>query len=121
MAEPEIDLPFYDTVEVDGLTFAVTHTHIGVRTQEDWMQVVADTARQYAEEPVVGIGGHTHQVEDEKFELFEDADIEGSTVRVLNPGSATGADPADRATMMTAEVADGDLRDVTLHEVADSD
>jgi predicted phosphodiesterase len=34
---------------------------------------------------------------------------------VLNPGSATGADPADTATMMTVEAGDGDI-DVTVHE-----
>jgi putative phosphoesterase len=114
--DEDLDLPFYDTVEVDGLTVAVTHTHIGVRTKEDWMRVVADTAAQYAEEPYVGVGGHSHVVEDEEFELFEEAEeVDGPTVRVLNPGSATGADPADEATMMTAEVEDGEF-DVTLHE-----
>ena len=55
-------------------------------------------------------------IEDEEFELFEEAEeFDGPTVRVLNPGSATGADPADRATTMTADVEDGEI-DVTLHE-----
>jgi len=36
-------------------------------------------------------------------------------VRLLNPGSATGAAPASRTTMYTATVADGDV-DVALHE-----
>jgi hypothetical protein len=34
---------------------------------------------------------------------------------VLNPGSVTGADPADRATMLTVDVEDGELA-VDLHE-----
>jgi predicted phosphodiesterase len=49
--------------------------------------------------------GHTHAVVDDT--------VDG--VRLLNPGSATGAAPADRTTMMTAEVTDGDLS-VALHE-----
>lgn len=117
MEAADVDLPFYDTVTVDGVTFAVTHCHIGVRSAADWKQVVADVATSYGEEPFVGVGGHTHDVVDEDFELFEAVDeIDGPTVRVLNPGTATGADPADEATMMTADVVDGELRDVTVHE-----
>jgi hypothetical protein len=36
-------------------------------------------------------------------------------VRLLNPGSATGARPATRTTMLTVTV-DGDTVDVTVHE-----
>jgi len=35
--------------------------------------------------------------------------------RLLNPGSATGAAPADGATMLTAAVGDGDL-EITVDE-----
>ena len=76
---------------------------------EQWADAVADTARARGwnepGETVVGIGGHTHVVEDTVH----------NEVRVLNPGSVTGADPAERATMMTVAVADGEF-DVTLHE-----
>lgn len=51
------------------------------------------------------MGGHTHEVEDTEFE----------GIRVLNPGTATGAAPADRATMYTVTVNENAL-DVTLHE-----
>ncbi|MFB6127180.1 MAG: metallophosphoesterase family protein [Halolamina sp.] len=88
------------------------------RRRPDPRGLAADRRRRrHAVRPgaVVGVGGHTHAVEDERFELYQDVDIEGPTVRVVNPGSATGADPAERPTMMTAEVADGAV-DVTLHE-----
>jgi putative phosphoesterase len=38
-------------------------------------------------------------------------------VGLLNPGSVTGAAPAERTTMMTAAVADGAV-DVTVHELS---
>ena len=107
---------------VDGVTFVVTHGTLNpveqavaqtdgmVMTRVDWLNAIADTARARTrtwthDDTVVAIGGHTHRVEDEVHE----------GVRVLNPGSATGADPAETATMMTVEVVDGDV-DVTVHE-----
>ena len=76
---------------------------------EEWASAIADTARARGRtEPgdtVVGVGGHTHVVEDTVHE----------GVRVLNPGSVTGADPAERATMMTVRAEDGAV-EVTLHE-----
>lgn len=90
-------------VELGGVTFVVTHGT--VRSREDWFDAVAGAAREHGGNPVVGVGGHTHRVEDEVYE----------GIRVLNPGSVTGADPAERATMLTVTVEDGDL-DVTVHE-----
>ncbi|MFB6220045.1 MAG: metallophosphoesterase family protein [Halolamina sp.] len=76
---------------------------------DEWADAVADTARvrtrRWDGEGVVGIGGHSHEVEDRVHD----------GVRVLNPGSVTGADPADRATMLTVEADNGEV-DVTLHE-----
>ncbi|WP_440990826.1 metallophosphoesterase family protein [Haloarchaeobius baliensis] len=103
MADPDIDLPSIASVELGGVTFVVTHGT--VRSMEAWYDTIAETAREHADEPRVGIGGHTHRLEDEVHD----------GVRVLNPGSVTGADPATDATMLTAEVADGEL-DVTVHE-----
>ncbi|MCO8245245.1 MULTISPECIES: metallophosphoesterase family protein [unclassified Haladaptatus] len=117
-ADPnDIDLPPVASVEVDGLTFVVLHGIINpveravsssegvVMNRDDWLNAIADTTRARADEPMVGIGGHTHQVED----TVHDG------VRLLNPGSATGVGPDVDATMMTVEVTDGEL-DVTLHE-----
>jgi len=100
--DPRIGLPERAVVEFGGVTFVVLH---GTGSKRDWADRVATIVREAADEPRVGVAGHTHRVFDEV--------IGGA--RVLNPGSATGAAPADRATMLTVEVADGEL-DVTVHE-----
>lgn len=116
---PDIDLPAVASVAVNGVVFVVSHGIVNfvqravsnpegvVFDRDDWLDAIADTTRARAdtEEPIVGIGGHTHQVEDETHD----------GVRVVNPGSATGVGPADgTATMMTAEVTDSGV-DVTVH------
>jgi predicted phosphodiesterase len=53
----------------------------------------------------VGVAGHTHEV----------VDTAHRGVRLLNPGSATGAAPAERTTMLTVDV-DGGTLSVTVHE-----
>ncbi|MEF8779496.1 MAG: metallophosphoesterase family protein [Haloferacaceae archaeon] len=115
-----IGLPAVADLSVEGITFVVTHgtlnpveaavySHDGmVLREEDWANAIADTtrarARAWDDESVIGIGGHTHRIEDRVHE----------GVRLLNPGSATGAEPADEATMLTVVVDDGAV-DVTLH------
>lgn len=120
-ADPvDIDLPAVASVTTDGVTVVVSHGMVNfveravsssegvVFGRDDWLDAIADTARARADtdEHLVGVGGHSHEVEDETHD----------GVRVLNPGSATGVGPAEgTATMMTAEVTDGELT-VTLHE-----
>ncbi|EFW93107.1 putative phosphoesterase [Haladaptatus paucihalophilus DX253] len=117
-ADPnDIDLPSVASVDIAGVTFVVVHGIVNpveravsssegvVMNRDDWLDAIADTARARSDEPVVGIGGHTHEVED----TMHDG------VRLLNPGSATGVGPDTEATMLTVEVVDGDL-DVTRHE-----
>ena len=119
-ADPgSLDLPSVGSLTGGGVTFVVSHGMVNfveravsssegvVFDRDDWLGAVADTARARADtdKPVVGVGGHTHEVEDETHD----------GVRVLNPGSATGVGPASgTATMMTLEVADGDTA-VTVH------
>ncbi|WP_458208519.1 metallophosphoesterase family protein [Haladaptatus sp. NG-SE-30] len=118
-ADPnDIDLPPVASIEIEGVTVVVVHGIVNlveravfssegvVTSREDWLNTIADVTRCRADEPMVGIGGHSHDVED----TVHDG------VRLLNPGSATGVGRADGATMMTAEVAEGDLS-VTVHEV----
>ena len=106
-----------DAAEVGDVTFivhrgeaspverAVYHAAEGiVKQREDWLDAVADVASARAKDSVVGVAGHSHEVEDEVHD----------GVRVLNPGSSTAAAPAEKATMMTAAVQDGDV-EVTLH------
>ena len=116
-----IGLPAVADVTVDDVTVVVTHgtlNHVEaavyghdamVLSEDDWLAAIADTARARTRtwdgQNVVGIGGHSHEVVDEGYE----------GVRVLNPGTATGANPDDDPTMMTVDV-DGDEIDVTLHE-----
>jgi len=123
-ADPaEVPLPAVASTAVGGVAFVVSHGEVNpveravvhraegiVKHRDDWLDAVADVARTRAavadlDAPLVGVAGHSHEVEDEVHE----------GVRVLNPGSATAAGPAERATMMTAEVADGEV-DVTVHE-----
>lgn len=101
--DPPIGLPERVVVEFDGVTFVVLH---GTGSKRDWAARVATAVREAADEPRVGIAGHTHKVFDRV--------IDGA--RLLNPGSATGAAPADRPTMLTVRTADGEI-DVTVHEV----
>lgn len=100
--DPDLGLPDVATVDLGGVTVVVTH---GTGSTRGWADRVVRTARDAADEPRVAVAGHTHEV----------VDVERDGVRLLNPGSATGAAPADRTTMLTADVADGDLA-VTVHE-----
>jgi putative phosphoesterase len=98
-----IELPSVASVSIEEVSFVVTHGTVGSR--DAWLDTVVETVCEHALEPRVGVGGHTHRVEDD----VHDGE------RVLNPGSVTGAAPAERATMLTATVADREV-DVTVHE-----
>jgi len=99
--DPRIGLPDRATVELGGVTFVVTH---GTGSRRGYEDRVATIVREEAGADAVGVAGHTHEV----------LDTTHGGVRLLNPGSATGAAPANETTMMTATVADGKL-DVTVH------
>ncbi|WP_396611539.1 metallophosphoesterase family protein [Haloferax sp. S1W] len=93
---PSVNLPYVDIIEVGGLTFVVTH---GAGTRTGYASRVAQTVRDAAGRDAIGIAGHIHEVVDEV--------VDG--VRVLNPGTATAANPSDEATMMVGTVEGGDL------------
>ena len=101
--DPQIGLPERATVELGGVTFVVIH---GTGSQRGWADRVARAVREEADSRAVGVAGHTHELTDTAYE----------GVRLLNPGSVTGASPASRPTMMTATVEDGTL-DVAEHEL----
>jgi len=102
--DPEIGLPSVATVELGGVEFVVTH---GTGSPGGWEQRVADTVREHADtDDPVGVAGHTHQQVDTVHE----------GIRLLNPGSVTGAQPAREATMLTATAEDGSL-DVQVHRL----
>lgn len=96
---PTIDLPRIATVEIGGVTFAVTH---GSGSPTGWAQRVVETVGAESgdrDRDPVAVAGHTHEVVDET--------VDGT--QILNPGSATGAAPADRTSMYVATVEDGEV------------
>jgi len=104
-ADPaSFSLPEVATVDLGGVRFVVTH---GTGSSADYEERVADIAREHAgdADAVVSVSGHTHEV--------LDADADAGDVRLLNPGSAAGVDPATEATAMRVEAADGEV-DVTV-------
>lgn len=92
-----IDLEAAELFDLEEVTFFVSHG-------TDGRQQVQEHAEY--NDADVAVFGHTHQVYDE---------VDGG-VRMLNPGTCTGADPAEDATYMVAEVEDGDY-EVELVEV----
>jgi len=91
-----LGLPATETFEAGGVRFVVTHGTGDLATYEGRVAgIVADRAA--ADRSTVGIAGHTHQRADREIDGY----------RLLNPGSATGADPATEASMMVVETEDG--------------
>lgn len=89
-----MDLPDVATVTIDGVEFVVTH---GSGPTASYWERVVDTVRKHGGHGAVGVAGHTHEL--------LDREVDG--VRVLNPGTATGASPASEATLMRLDVEDG--------------
>jgi hypothetical protein len=84
-----------------GVRFVVVHGTGDLATYDERVAGIVD--EHAAEEgTTVGISGHTHQRRDEVIDGY----------RLLNPGSATGADPASEVSMLVVEVSDGKI-DVT--------
>lgn len=99
---PSVGLPAVASADLGGVEFVVTH---GVGGGSYYRSGVVERVREAAGNgTAVGVSGHTHEVHD-----F----VEGG-VRFLNPGSCTGAWPADAATMMEVTVAGGDLSVETI-------
>jgi hypothetical protein len=100
-----LGLPEVETVALGGLCFVVTH---GTGPDANYESRVAAIVDEYAatDRPTVGVSGHTHGVLDTTVDGY----------RLLNPGSATGAWPAQEATMMVADVEGGNLDVEVLRE-----
>lgn len=97
-----MDIPEVATHETDGVRFVVTHGD-GPKWAADYNSHLAALAGDH--DAHVAVAGHTHRV----------TDVVHDGIRVLNPGSATAAAPAEMPTLMTVDCARGDY-DVTLHE-----
>jgi hypothetical protein len=96
MDPASLGLPTVNSVTLGGRTFVVYH---GTGSPAGYRQRVTQTVRAETDDTdPIAVAGHTHEVLDVT-----------DTVRILNPGSATGASPASEATMMRATVTDGTL------------
>jgi putative phosphoesterase len=90
-------LPSGSTIVRGGVEFVVMHGSGPFDSYRD--RLVSNFESVARSDSPVGVAGHTHQVLDETV----------GDLRLLNPGSATGAPPADEATMMVAECDGGDI------------
>ncbi|MFC3478080.1 metallophosphoesterase family protein [Halobacterium litoreum] len=95
-----LQLPAVETVWVEDVQFVVTH---GTGRLAGYDDRVAEKIRGARDDPdAVGVCGHTHELRDWTV----------GDVRLLNPGSATGAEPADSASLLLVDV-EGEDADVT--------
>ncbi|MEF8887150.1 MAG: YfcE family phosphodiesterase [Haloarculaceae archaeon] len=112
-ADVGVDLPEVATLTVEGVRLVVTHPPDVEDASLDRaaydravvaaVESVGEMPSASDDRPVVAVAGHTHRVIDE---------VVGG-VRLLNPGSATGALPAERPTMLRLQVTGGTV-DVTV-------
>lgn len=101
--DPRVGLSSVATVELEGVEFVVTH---GTGSPAGWEKRVARTVSEHSDtDSAVGIAGHTHEL----------TDTRRDSIRLLNPGSVTGAAPATEATMLTASLEAGDF-DISVHK-----
>ncbi|WP_115862563.1 metallophosphoesterase family protein [Halorussus litoreus] len=118
MDPAELDLPEVATVTVEGVTIVVIHGTATsgeeyVATITEAIEAELDGGERKDGGTAIAVAGHTHELVDDEI----------AGVRFLNPGSATGASPAETATMLEVEVAAGDGAggEVAGGEVTDGD
>ena len=94
-----LGLPAVACVDLGGVRFVVAHGDSDESGDNGRYEArLAETVEaNAADHPTIGVGGHTHQV----------LDTRRNGYRLLNPGSATGAWPAQEATLMLATVESG--------------
>lgn len=89
------DLPDVAVVQIDDVRFVVTHP-IGIGdvslSVDAYKQAIIETVLNH--DGHVGIAGHTHQI----------IDVKIAGTRIINPGSATAANPASEATMIWTSI-----------------
>ncbi len=92
-----LGLPAVETLWVEDRQFVVMHGSGPLSGYED--RVLQAVREERDDEDAIGISGHTHELTDQT--------VDG--VRLLNPGSATGAEPAEEATMLAVDVDESDV------------
>ena len=93
---PDLKHPTVATVELGGRSFVVTHQGDG---SGDRLQNVRDVVLEHGGTNAIGVTGHTHQPANKT--------IDG--IRILNPGSATGAFPTTTISMMRVTIGNGSV------------
>lgn len=94
--DPSLPLSAVETLDLEGVRFVCTHGH-DIGRGEAYERALVDLATDH--DAAVAAAGHTHRV----------LDTVRDGVRLLNPGSATGAPPAETASIIVAECDGGDL------------
>lgn len=89
----ELDLPTVTTVDINGITFVVTHDIEGA---SNCLRESSNTVLEHGGSDAIGVTGHTHTPKDKV--------VDGT--RILNPGSATGVKSADMNTVFLVTVTD---------------
>lgn len=89
-------LPSVATADIEGVRFVVTH---GTGPDAGYERRVLEAVVEHADGETVGVAGHTHSIMDTHIDGY----------RLLNPGSATGAWPAQEATVMVVDVDDREV------------
>ena len=85
-----LDLPAVATVRLNGKQFVVRHRS----DMSDHHGVIQETVINLADKDAIGVTGHTHCPANDM--------VDG--IRTLNPGSATGAPPAEDVSLIIASV-----------------
>ena len=119
-ADVGVDLPAVATLAVGGIHLVVTHPpgvddasldraayNRAVLAAVGSSEVTGPAGEE--QDPVVAVAGHTHRVIDE---------VVGG-VRLLNPGSATAALPAERPTMLRLDATAGEVEVTVLDPEAE--
>lgn len=88
------DIPDVNVLEIEGVQFIITHGTGPSRTYKKRVRELVEKTGDMDKYNVVGIAGHTHEI--------MDTVVDG--VRMLNPGSCTGAAPATSISMMSVRV-----------------
>ncbi len=88
------NLPDVNSLEIEGVQFIITHGTGPSRTYKNRVRDLVGNQANIDKYNVIGIAGHTHEI--------MDTVVDG--VRILNPGSCTGAAPATSTSMMSVRV-----------------
>lgn len=89
-----LELPDINSLKVQEIEFIVTHGTGSPKNYENRIKKTAEKHSDKEKNKIIAVAGHTHELIDKK----------KNDIRILNPGSCTGAYPASKSSMITLEV-----------------